>query len=395
VTSVIRLAAVATAVVLAAAGCGEPASGGQGGTDKLRIDALAALSGPSAAVGQAMSQGMKAAVTVINDGGGVFGEPVELNLIDYGSGPTQAVAKAQELISQGKPQAVIPGTPGSDIAAAMPVFAKAGVFVTHHDTNPDLTDVAKYPYSFTNAYPVDNATASLAERLAGEGYEKIAYLTADDTSSRSNAKSAQKAFEEAGMSTEVGFVPTTAVDGTPQLQQLLATEPDALVLRAYGAQAPPIIKARQKLNPDLPTYGTQDLSASNLDELAPASAYAGMTFQSISLAVAGSPATETPAFKTFYDALKAETGGELPFTIFTYLVGYNDVMLAAAAAEKAKSTDPAKMAEAVESITAEDMPNYVGPVSFSADQHYPEYDSEWWTYIPYGPKVDGLIQPAS
>ncbi|OLF06662.1 hypothetical protein BLA60_30840 [Actinophytocola xinjiangensis] len=388
-----RLAAAAAAVLVVGAGCGEPAD--QGASDTLRIDALAALSGPSAAVGQAMSQGMKAAVAVINDGGGVFGKPVELNLIDYGSGPTQAVAKAQELVSQGTPQAAIPGTPGSDIAAAMPVFAKAGVFVSHHDTNPDLTDVAKYPLSFTNAYPVDNATASLAERLAGEGYRSIAYLTADDTSSRSNARSAQAAFEEAGMSTEVGYVPTTAVDGTPQLQQLLASEPDALVLRAYGAQAPPIIKARQKLNPDLPTYGTQDLTASNLDDLAPASAYAGMTFQSISLAVEGSPATQTPAFTTFYEALKAETGGELPFTIFTYLVGYNDVMLAAAAAEKAGNTDPKEMAAAVESITAEDMPNYVGPVSFSPDQHYPEYDSEWWTYISYGPKVDGLIQPQS
>ncbi|MDN5856645.1 MAG: hypothetical protein L0K86_28180, partial [Actinomycetia bacterium] len=76
-----------------------------------------------------------------------------------------------------------------------------------------------------------------------------------------------------------------------------------------------------------------------------------------------------------------------------HIVAYDDVMLAAYAAELAGSYDPEEMTEALEQAKPEDMPNYVMPVGFSPDNHFPAVTPEDFVFVPYSPTENGLVVP--
>ncbi|MFC0530006.1 ABC transporter substrate-binding protein [Phytohabitans kaempferiae] len=360
----------------------------------MTIDALVAVSGQFASVGEAMSAGMKAAVTTINDNGGVLGSPLTLDIHDNAGTADQTAAVLQELVSKGRPDAVIPGS-ASEMAAGIPILANAGVFTAHHFPGTDFNDPAKYPYAFGSAHSTDHYIGHLAAELAAKGYKKIGYLRQDDAGGEAHQKTAEKYYGELGLEPEFVAVANEAIDATPQLQKVLAGKPDALVFTAFGSLAGVMAQARDKLDVHLPTYGTQSYSASPLNALGPESLYDEIILQSLVTSVKGTEAQRSEAFQTFYTALQKETGGKIPFGINAYVVAYNDVILAASAANLAGCVNPARMAKAIQDAEPADLPFYVAPVDFSADDHYANFSSDWFIFHRYGPLEAGLIVPKS
>jgi len=406
-SSRLAMTAGVTAVLLSAAACSSSSTSGtaasaQGGssassstpTKAFTINSLLALSGPIAVIGEAMQQADKAALSVVNGQGGVFGKPVQLVVTDDGGDPTEAVAKIQTLISQGTLQAVQAGTISAEVDATVPLLTKAQVFTADHGIDTVMNNPSKYPYAFSSGYLPQDPANSLATEFSTAGYKKVGLVT-DTTSGGLAQEAADKiAFAAKGLTLVTANVPAGAVDATAQLEQVLAAKPDVLLLDAYGAAAGPIVKARAEIDPKIPTYGGQLLAANNLGTLAPSSDYTGMKLQSIAVAVKGSAATQTPAFAKFYAALIKETGGNLPFTMNTYVVAYDDIIVATTAARLAKSTNATKMADAMNSITAAEMPDYVGPVNYSSTDHFPTFGPPYWVFVSYGPLVNGQLVPS-
>lgn len=395
-----RLAAAALATTMAAvtacggseAGSSAPSGTGPGGKP-FKIDLLLGTSGSYAAVGEVMSQGARAAVAVINADGGVFGKPMELNVIDTGGDPVQAAANARELVADERPQAVIPGMVTAEIMATAPLLAQADVFTVTHGPDPSLNDPEKYPYLFGTTYLRDQMATSLAEEFTAKGFEKVSLITAEKSGSV-GAETIKEVLAGKGITTDIVTVPVAAVDATSQMQQALDSGPDVLVLDSYGPPSAAILAARTKLNPGIPAYASQNFTSGDLAKIGPAKSYDGMLLQSISFAVQGHEATKTPAFTSFFDATRKEAGGELTFSMNSYVVTYNDVILAAYAARLAESTDPAKMAAAIEKATPEQIPHFLGPVNFSESGHYPSYGKEWWAFAEYGGMENSQIVPA-
>jgi len=392
------LAGALAVSLLAVTACGddsEGASGGDGsGAGPMRIEALVALSGPVAVAGQAMQQGMKAAVKVVNDNGGVLGKPLEVNYIDNAGSADQSAAKIQELLSAGRPHAVIPGS-ASEIPAGIPILAQAGVFTSQHFTSATFNDPKKYPLAFGNAHTIPDYVGSLVDEVTKKGYKSVGILDIDDASGQAFEAVAEPAFKDAGVAVAFARVPPDSIDATPQLQQVLAPNPQALIFAGYSPAAGAMAKARAKLGITLPTIAAQTFSANNLADLAPESAYDGIVFQQLATSVKGTPQTESEAFQKFYQAVLAEAGGKLPFPVNTYLVAYHDIILAASAANLAGSLDPEKMAKALESAKPADMPLYVNPVTFSADNHFPTFGPGDFVFTSYGPVEQGLSVPKS
>ncbi|KAA1423049.1 ABC transporter substrate-binding protein [Mumia zhuanghuii] len=357
------------------------------------IESFQALSGPVAPVGEAMSIGNKAAVAVINADGGVLGEPLELNITDSGGSPDQLAAKLQELLAGGKPHAVLPGS-ASEIPAGIPILDNAKVFTSQHFTADTFNDPKEYPLVFGNAHTIPDYVASFVGKLKADGYTSVGVLNSDDASGQAFQAVAKPALEEAGIEATFAAVSPSAVDATPQMQQVLSDDPDALVLAGYFPGATAVVAARAKLGTDIPTISAQTFSANNLDSIAEPEALEGIEFQQLAANVKGTPQTESEAFKKFYEAVKKEAGGTLPFPINTYLVAYDDVVLAAYAAELAGSFDPEKMTEALEKASPEDMPNYVMPVGFSPENHFPNVTEDDFVFVPYSPTENGLVVPA-
>ncbi|OLT38389.1 hypothetical protein BJF79_27070 [Actinomadura sp. CNU-125] len=371
-----------------------PPGTGPGGDTPFKIDVLLGTSGSYAAVGEAMSQGANAAVAVINANGGVFGKPIELNVIDTGGDPVQAATNARELVADGRPQAVIPGMVTAGIMATAPLLAQADVFMVTHGPDPSLNDPDEYPHLFGTIYLRDQMATSLAEEFTAKGFKKISLITAEKSGSV-GAETIKKVLAARGITTNIVTVPVTAVDATSQMQQALDSGPDALVLDSYGPPSAAIMKARTKLNPDVPAYASQNFTSGNLSDAGPVSAFDGMLLQSVSFAVRGHASTETPAFTSFFDAVRKETGGKLAFSMNTYVSTYNDVILAAYAAKLADSTDPAKMTAAIEKATPEQIPHFLGPVNFSDSSHYPDFGKEWWAFVGYDGMKDSQIVPST
>lgn len=392
VTAVLLLIGVA-----ACSSSSDSNSGGSNGSEPKQaftFTAILAKSGLLASVGDAMGQGMQAAVAVVNAHGGVFGKPMHLTVLNDAGDPTQAATVAENLVSSGtKPMAVSPGTVSTEAEAIAPILEKAGVFMSTHASDPTLDNPAKYPYLFGNGQlPADEAI-SLADTFSKAGYKKVAVLTEDDASGINFFNADKSAFEAKGITATAAYVPDGATDATSELEQLLAGKPDALLLSAYGATAGPIIKARAELDPKIPTYGSQLLTANNLAQLAPASSYTGIKFQGLEVGVKGTPITKGLAFTTMFAALKKVVGGNLTFTMNTYACAYNDVILAATVANLAKSTDAAKMAAVAEKLTVKQIPYLVSPVTFTKTEHFVRFGVDDWVYVPYGPTVDGLLVP--
>lgn len=358
----------------------------------MRIEALVALSGPVAAAGVEMRKGMDAAVKLINENGGVLGHPLEINYIDNAGSPDQTAAKLQELLSEGRPHAVIAGT-ASEIPAGIPILAQAGVFTAQHFTSAEFNDPEKYPLSFGNAHTIPDYVNSLVDEVTKHGYKSLGILDLDDAAGEAFEAVAEGAFNDAGISVTFARVPPDSIDATPQLQQVLSADPEALIFAGYSPAAGAMAKAREKLGVELPTFAAQTFSANNLAELAPESAYEGMVFQQLATSVKGTPQTESAEFQAFYEAVLAESGGSLPFPINTYLVAYHDVVLIAYAANLAGSLDPNEMAKALENATEEDMPFYLNPVTFSPTNRFPTHGPDDFVFTSYGPVEDGLSVP--
>src|SRR6266699_1568064 len=92
-TSATARAAVLTALVLAAAGCGSSGSGGStdSGGGVISIGASVPLSGDYTVYGQDYVRGATVAIDQINAAGGVNGHKLKLAREDDAADPTQAV----------------------------------------------------------------------------------------------------------------------------------------------------------------------------------------------------------------------------------------------------------------------------------------------------------------
>ena len=90
-----RLITCAVGLVSAAAlcACGSSAGsgGGSGANAPYRVLALIALSGPFALDGKAEAVGVRAAVTVVNQHGGILGHPVALTVVNDNGDATTAL----------------------------------------------------------------------------------------------------------------------------------------------------------------------------------------------------------------------------------------------------------------------------------------------------------------
>lgn len=372
-----------------------PAAGAGTPSAPFKMYAFMALSGPLAAVGAAMEQGLKAGVDVINAHGGVFGKPMTLDVMDDAGNPTQAATDAQNLVSSGTPMAVDPGTVSGEVDAALPVLAKSNVFVAYNTSDPQLNDPAKYPYSFSTAFAATDPANSLATEFAAQGYKKVAVITTDDTAGHALYQAEQTAYQAKGISSVVAYVSQSATSATSQMLQVLASHPDALLLDTYGAAAVPVMAAKAELDPKIPVYGSQYLTANNLAQIAPAASYTGMKLQSIGLAVQGAAVTKTTAFTAMQNALLKETSGKLTFTIYTYTVAYDAVILAASAAKLANSVNSQKMAAAIAHASTAQIPLFVGPVNFTSTDHAPTFGPDYWSFVNYGPISNGMLVPTS
>jgi len=394
ITPIVAVLAAASLALTACAPAAEPGQTDEGGT--YSIYASLSLTGPLAGSAQAQKEGLEIAVEEINDSGGINGETVALTIIDDQLDPTKAVTLLQEQLDTEKPDLVIHGISSAVTLAMLPLLTRNEVVSIGNTYANAINDPSTYPYAFGTNPVVALDPEAAAELFEEEGYEKVAYLGANDALGQSIAEAFQTVLPEAGFELTVESFAPADLDMTAQLQRLQATDPDVLVIQGYGTSAGYALQSRTKLGWDIVTYGDGGLgNGNNLALISSEADWNNLFLRVFAINTDEREVTGTAAFDYLMGKIE-ESGSKFDQLMQLYAHQWDAVHVIKQAVEQADSKEAAAVAEALENLSPieGESPYITFPEfrSYTADNHFRNLSTDAYIVVRPGPVVDGTIQ---
>jgi branched-chain amino acid transport system substrate-binding protein len=239
--------------------------------DPIKIGLVAALSGPSAQSGEAITQGLTIAIDEINAQGGVLGRPLALVKRDDESSPPKGATAARELIYDEKVAAIFGGLDTPVSLAIVPIANKEhvpymGVWAAG---TPITRNGAKENYAFRVSAVdvlVDEALLKYAQK---QGAKKPGLILINNPWGESNEKGLRDGAHKMGLTLAgVEEFEDRDVDVTPQLTRLKNAGADALILVANAAPGAQMMKSRERMGWKVPVISHWGVSGGRFPELA-------------------------------------------------------------------------------------------------------------------------------
>jgi branched-chain amino acid transport system substrate-binding protein len=340
--SITAMTGLVTTLLVAAggaAGAGEDKRGNVNGT--LEIGQLTAQTGQLSNIVQSLTVPVTMAVEEINAAGGVLGKPAAYTVADDATDPAVASESLESLLEDAKVDVVIgPTSSGSAINLLEEVRRRGVLVCSGSNFSAELSTADSGGYYFRTT-PSDLLQGpALAELVLDDGRKKVGILARRDTYGVGLAESVKKALEnEAKVVADITYNPdATGFDRA--VQRVIDKKPDAIVVLGFDSDGSDIVRtliAKGVSPQQFPIY-TADGMRTN--------AFPGLVDPNNPGVVAGikgtSPAAAPAGAQSpFLEAFSA-TGVDPIYSAFYY----DCTILAALAAEKAKSDDPAKMRQA-------------------------------------------------
>ena len=149
--------------------------------DEILVGSIQDLSGPIAAYGKAVRQGMLLRVEEANEQGGVHGRKLKLLVEDDGYDPKKAVLAAQKLVNQDKVFIVAGHIGTAQNNAAMPVQFEKNIinFLPITAAREMYEPFNRLKYSFAATY-YDQIRTSLPKMVKDKGAKKVCAIYQDD-----------------------------------------------------------------------------------------------------------------------------------------------------------------------------------------------------------------------
>ena len=228
-TSWMRWSAVAVALTAS----GWASAQQQGVTaDEIRVGTIQDLSGPIAALGKQVRNGMQMRVDEINKAGGIHGRKIKLLVEDSGYDPKKAVMAAQKLVNQDKifvmaghigtapNMAAMPVQFAKNVINWMPITAAREMYEPYH----------KLKYSVAVPY-YDQMRHELAGLVQKTGAKKICIIYQDDEYGLEVLRGAEAALKTMNQSlAEKTSFKRGATDFSSQVARMKSSECDFVVL---------------------------------------------------------------------------------------------------------------------------------------------------------------------
>jgi branched-chain amino acid transport system substrate-binding protein len=365
------LAALAVPSVVALAQSKEP----------VKIGLTAAVSGGSAASGEAIKRGLEIAIEEINAKGGVLsGRPLRLVVRDDEGQPAKGVTIARELVEREKVTAVFGGLHTPVALAQVAVWQElktpymgawaAGTNITRNGQTPN--------YVFRVSANDDDADKFLTRYATDVLRKGKPGLLLENTSwGQSN---------EAGLTKWLGAKGIKAVgiekfnwgdpDMSPQLLRLKSAGADHVVLVANAPEGAQVVKSRAKIGWEIPMVSHWGISGGRFAELTGDLSDGVAFLQTYSFF-----GKQNERGEYVLKVLKEKYGVKGPEDVIAPVGtanAYDGLHLVALAIEQAGSPDGTKVRDALENLTAE----YKGLIKtyrrpFTAEQHDALTDSDY------------------
>jgi branched-chain amino acid transport system substrate-binding protein len=335
---------------------------------EILIAVAGPMTGKEATFGAQFRTGAEAAVADINAKGGVLGKKLKLQIGDDQCDPKQARAVAEQLAAAGAVFVAGHFCSSSSIPASS-VYNEQGVIqISPGSTNPDFTDKRPGPFIFRVCGRDDQqggvAGAYLAKEFKGK---KIALLHDKTAYGRGLADETKKALNAAGAQ-EVFFEAITAgeKDYTAIVTKLKQDSADVVFLGGYHTEAGLIIRQMRAQGMKTILVGGDALVSSELGLVA------GEDVEGTLMTFSPDP-RNNPAAKEVVEAFKKNGVNPEGYVVYAYAA----VQTRAQAAEKAGSTDGAKVADA---LGSNEFDTALGKFRFDAkgDPNLPPYVFYRW-----------------
>lgn len=302
---------------------------------------------PSAQSGQAAVIGMEAAIADINAAGGVLGKKLVLVVRDDASAPPKSIQNMTDLIDNEKVVAVFGPTNSGNAMAwkhianqkKVPVIGNvgSGTAITAPMGSGDN-------YMFRVSMVDREQVAALMAYVKKNSAAKSVGLMAETTGyGQGGLKDMQELAEKQGIkivATEHFGVGDT--DMTSQLNKMKAAGVDTVVVWAQGTPIAQLVRSMEKVN-----YFPLTLTSWAADNITFYDA-AGKTLAEKPIFMRTVSEEKTPAQQKLYDRIGSKLKAPSAFSFALH--GYDSVLLYAAAAKQANSTDGAAVRAALEDL---------------------------------------------
>jgi len=318
--------------------------------DPIKIGAIYPLTGSVAYNGQSKQHGAKIAEEEINAKGGVMGRPIQLIIEDGQCKPADSVNAAEKLIVKDKVPAIAGAFCSGATAAVIPVIERHKIpFVSGVSSNPALT--AERKDFFFRACPHEGMYAPSMSKLMVDKMKtmNLAFLAVNDDWGRGTTKTFTEGVEKAGGKVvTVEYFEHGETNFAPLLTKIKGLNQDGVFVVAETQDGAMLMRQYKEMGVKSQVFGVGSLATDTFAKLAgPASEgiYVMAPY------VPSVPGKRNEDFIKKYRARAKEDPDKYS------LAGYDVVYIIAQAIERAKSTDPAKIREALEKT------NYEGVVS--------------------------------
>ncbi len=308
-------------------------------------------------------KGMDLAIDEINAAGGVLGRPLEIVSRDDNGNAGDAVRVAEELITREK-SVLLMGTFASNVGLAVADLAKQRkvLFLAAEPLTDKIVWENGNRYTFRLRASTYMQTAMLvpeAVRLKKKRWAIVYPNYEYGQAATATFKQQLSASQSGGIEFIEQAVTLGKIEAGPVVQALVDAKPDAIFSSLFGPDLARFVREGQlrglfKDRPVLNLLGGEPEYLDPLKDEAPEGWY-----------VTGYPwyAIDTPAHKRFRDAYQAKYKD---YPRLGSVVGYSTVRAAAAALQKAGSTDTERLVGAMSGLTFE---SPFGRIMFRAIDH--------------------------
>jgi urea transport system substrate-binding protein len=328
--------------------------------ESIKIGIPVGLSGANSVVAPSVVQSAELAAEEINASGGILGKKVELVVADDGSGAQGAQRAFDSLVFQDEVNVLISMETSAARNAGLPIVNRGKVpyiYTSFYEGR------SCSPWMYVNAWVPEQQVAPIVDHFMSEFDAKTYFLIGSDYAFGRGMLEFTRSYVESNGGTIVGeeYLPMDGSDWTAIISKLKAANPDALITStAGGAPNVTLTKQLRAAGVNIP-YGNLAVDEGTAKSM-------GADAAGIFIAASYITGIDSPENKTFLAAMEKKFGADLETPNDLSVPQYEAVYLYKAAVEKAGSTDPEPVIDALDEVS------FTGPrgsITMNKQRHAP------------------------
>ena len=301
------------------------------------------LSGANSVVAPSVVQSSELAAEEINAAGGILGRQIELVVADDGSGAQGAQRAFDSLVFQDNVDVLISMETSAARNAGLPIINRAGkpyIYTSFYEGR------SCSPWMYVNAWVPEQQVTPIVDHFVNELGAKTFYLIGSDYAFGRGMLEFTRAYIEKSGGEVLGeeYLPMDGSDWTTIISDLKSKNPDAVITSTAGG-APNVTLTKQLRNSGVSIpYGNLAVDEGTAKSM-------GADATGVFISQSYLTGIESEENKTFLASMEAKFGGDLETPNDLSVPQYEAIYLYKAAVEKAGSTEPQAVVDALPEVS--------------------------------------------